>query len=76
MKEKINEIICRHSSVQASELTEELSLVTAAGISSFELVLSIVEIEEEFHIQISDHVLESFRTMGDLYSYVESHAKV
>ncbi len=75
MKETINEIICRHSSVRKSDLTEDMSLTTAAGITSFEFVSSVVDIEEAFHIQIPDRVMESFRTLGDLYRYVESQQK-
>lgn len=75
MRETINEIICRHSSVQKSELTEELSLATSAVITSFEFISSIADIEEEFQLQIPDRALEKFRTLGDLYRYVESCGK-
>lgn len=75
MKEKINEIISRHCSVEASELTEEMSLATSAGITSFEFISSVADIEDEFNIQITDRALESFRTLGDLYRYVEEQIK-
>lgn len=75
MKEITNEIICRHSSVSKSDLNDDLSLTTSVGITSFEFISSIYEIEETFHIHIPDQILGSFHTLGDLYRYIEAHSE-
>ena len=72
MREKINEILRGCISDPTTELTEELSLVTSGVINSLEFISVIAAIEETWDIEISDRALEGFRTLGDVYRYVES----
>lgn len=76
MREKINEIIRGCISDPNAELTEDLSLVTSGVINSFEFISAIAAIEETWGIEISDRALEGFRTLGDVYRYVESTVPV
>ena len=72
MREQINEIIRGCISNSDAELTEELSLTTSGVINSLEFISVVAAIEEKWDIEISDRAMEGFRTLGDVYRYVES----
>ena len=76
MREQINEIVRGCIADPNTELTEELSLTTSGVVNSLEFISVVAAIEEKWNIEISDRALEGFRTLGDLYRYVESKVPV
>ncbi len=69
--EKIREIIVEQLNVEEDKVTMETSFQDL-GVDSLDLFQLIIEIEEEFKVQIED--AESIKTVGDAVKYVENNA--
>lgn len=57
--------------VADKEITKETE-IKALGIDSLDLVESLMAMEEELGIQFTDDEMLSFKTVGDVYSVIES----
>lgn len=68
--EKIREIIMEQLNVEEDKVTLETSFQDL-GVDSLDLFQLIIEIEEEFKVQIED--AESIKTVGDAVKYVEDN---
>lgn len=69
--EKVREIIVEQLNVEEEKVTLETSFEDL-GVDSLDLFQLIIEIEEEFKVQIED--AESIKTVGDAVKYVENNA--
>ena len=67
--EKIKEIIGEHLDMDTSEITADTTFEDL-GIDSLETVEIMMELEDEFEIEIS--VSDIGKTVGSLVSYIES----
>lgn len=66
--EKIKKVIVDQLGVEESEITLETSF-EELGVDSLDLFQIIIELEEEFSIQIED--AESIKTVEDAVKYVQ-----
>jgi len=71
--EKLKEIIVDQLNVEPDLITEETDIMADLSADSLDVVEMIVELENEFNITIDDEEVASFKTVGDMVSYVESH---
>ncbi|SHI65874.1 acyl carrier protein [Clostridium amylolyticum] len=69
--EKVRGIIVEQLNVEEDKVTLETSFEDL-GVDSLDLFQLIIEIEEEFKVQIED--AESIKTVGDAVKYVENNA--
>lgn len=67
--EKVREIIGEHLDMDASSINNETSF-EELGIDSLETVEVMMELEDEFEMEIP--VAEVGKTVGSLVSYIES----
>ncbi|MBM7871925.1 acyl carrier protein [Clostridium pascui] len=67
--EKIKNIIVEQLNVEEEGLTLETSF-EELGVDSLDLFQIVIEIEEEFNVQIED--AEEIKTIGDAVKFVES----
>ena len=67
--EKIKNIIVEQLNVEEEGLTLETSF-EELGVDSLDLFQIVIEIEEEFNVQIED--AEAIKTIGDAVKFVES----
>lgn len=73
MREKIIDILSEFTMIDKEKITSESNLVTDLGLDSLCVISVIVEFEEEFNINIPDHRIKEFVTVGDIEIYVEAH---
>ena len=71
--EKIKEIVAEQLDVDTSDITLETSLTKDLEADSLDAVEVIMEIEEEYGIEIPDEEAEKFVTIGDIVAYVEDN---
>ncbi len=71
--EKVCEIIAAQLDVDTEEITMETSLTKDLEADSLDAVEIIMELEEEYNIEIPDEVAEEFKTVGDLVRCVEDY---
>ncbi|QUH20864.1 acyl carrier protein [Alkaliphilus sp. B6464] len=70
--EKVVKIIAGQLGVEdVSEITRATSLMNDLEADSLDAVEIIMEIEDEFGIEIPDDEAEKFKNIGDIVDYVE-----
>lgn len=72
--ERVQKIIVERLGVDAEEVTPEASFKDDLGADSLDVVELVMELEDEFNIEISDEDAEKVTTVGEVVKYIESHS--
>lgn len=72
---KVADIVCRQLDVPRDQITPQTSFINDLGADSLDQVELIMEIENEFDINIPDEDAEKIQTVGEAVRYVEEHQK-
>ena len=70
--EKVSKIIVDRLGVDESEVTLEASFKDDLGADSLDVVELVMELEDEFGMEISDDDAEKISTVGDAVNYIKS----
>ena len=74
--EKIREVVARRLSISdLSKIKEESSFIDDLGADSLDIVELIMQLEDEFGVDIPDDEAEKILTIGDAVNYIDSHKK-
>ena len=73
MFEKIREMIAENLNIDINTITEEASFKEDLGVDSLDLFELVMELEEEFGIEIPSEDLEQLATIGDVAKYIEEN---
>ncbi len=71
---RLRKIIAEQLSVNEEEVTTDASFIDDLNADSLDLVELIMQLEEEFGIEISDDEAENIVTVRDAIQYIEEHA--
>ncbi|ACM60258.1 acyl carrier protein [Caldicellulosiruptor bescii] len=71
--EKVKKIIADKLDIEEDKITPESSFLDDLGADSLDIVELIMELEEEFGIEIPDEDAEKIRTVADAVKYIEEH---
>jgi acyl carrier protein len=71
--ERVKKIIVERLDVDPSEVTMEASIKDDLGADSLDVVDLIMELEDEFDMEISDEEAEKISTVGDVVEYINKH---
>ncbi len=69
---KMKHIISEYVDIPEDNIDMGMSLQGDIGLDSFSLISMLVEIENEFEIEIPEYELRNFQTLGDMYAYIET----
>jgi acyl carrier protein len=69
---RVKEMIVEELSVEAEKVTLESRLSEDLGADSIDAVELIMNIDDEFNIQVSDEEAQNMKTVGDLVKYIEA----
>ena len=72
LEAKVIEIIMEQLGVTREECVPEASFIDDLGADSLDIVELIMEMEENFGIQIADDELEKIRTIQDVIDFLQS----
>lgn len=72
LEERVIEIIIEQLDVTREECVPEASFIDDLGADSLDLVELIMEMEENFGVQISDDELGKIRTIQDVIEYLKN----
>ncbi|RAK23338.1 acyl carrier protein [Anoxybacillus vitaminiphilus] len=71
--ERVTKIIVDRLGVEESQVTLEASFKDDLGADSLDVVELVMELEDEFDMEISDEEAEKIVTVGDAVNYIKSH---
>lgn len=72
--ERVKRIIVERLGVDESEVTPEASFKDDLGADSLDVVELVMELEDEFDLEISDEDAEKITTVGEVVQYIESRS--
>jgi acyl carrier protein len=70
--DRVKKIIVERLGVDESEVTEGASFKDDLGADSLDVVELVMELEDEFDMEISDEEAERITTVGEAVSYIQS----
>ncbi|MFS0782338.1 acyl carrier protein [Bacillus sp. 1P06AnD] len=71
--ERITKIVVDRLEVEESEVKLEASFKEDLGADSLDVVELVMELEDEFGMEISDEDAEKIATVGDAVNYIKSN---
>lgn len=71
---KVKSIIVEELGVDADAVTPEASFVDDLGADSLDIVELIMELEEQFDLQIPDEEAEKIQTVQDAVNYIQENS--
>ncbi|TDL98713.1 acyl carrier protein [Macrococcus brunensis] len=73
--DKVKDIIVDRLGVDADKVTPEASFKDDLGADSLDIAELVMELEDEFGMEIPDEEAEKINTVGDAVNYIESLEK-
>jgi len=70
--ERVTKIVVDRLGVEESEVTLEASFKDDLGADSLDVVELVMELEDEFDMEISDDDAEKIATVGDAVNYISN----
>lgn len=71
--ERVTKIIVDRLGVEETEVVPAASFKEDLGADSLDVVELVMQLEDEFEMEISDEDAEKISTVGDAVTYIESH---
>ena len=75
IEQKVKAIIAENLGVNADEIKITSSFIDDLGADSLDIVELVMQMEEEFEVEIPDEEAENIKTVGDAINYINSHKK-
>lgn len=75
VEQRVIEIVCEHLAVSKETVTRNTAFIEDIGADSLDIVELVMELEEEFDIQIPDDQAEKIKTVGEAVDYIEKAIK-
>ena len=72
VQERVIDIVAEQLGVDKEKVTPETSFVNDLGADSLDTVELVMELEEEFDINIPDDAAEKIQTVGQAVEYIEN----
>ena len=71
VEQRVIEIVCEHLAVNKETVTRNTAFIEDIGADSLDIVELVMELEEEFDINIPDDAAEKIQTVGQAISFIE-----
>ena len=71
--DKVFEIVAERMGVKKEDISKETSFINDLGADSLDQVELIMELEDQFDLNIPDEEAEKIETIGDAIKHIEEH---
>ena len=75
IRQRVIDIVCEHLAVNKDQVSDNTSFIEDIGADSLDIVELVMELEEEFDIQIPDDQAEKIKTVGEAVEYIKAAVK-
>jgi acyl carrier protein len=75
IEQKVKGIIAENLGVSEDEIKPTSSFIDDLGADSLDIVELVMQMEEEFEVEIPDEEAENIKTVQDAVSYITTHKK-
>lgn len=76
VKERVINIVKKHFGNPAKEITENTDFVNDLGADSLASVEFLLELEDEFDVEVPEDQAEKIKTVGAAISYIEEQLQI
>lgn len=66
LEKRLGSIVANHSADPKAKWSESADLKDHLGFDSLDVIACLIDIEEEFGVEISDDEIKTVKTVGDL----------
>jgi len=73
VRDKVLEIVAERMAQKKEDLTEQTTFIADLGADSLDQVELIMELEDQFDLNIPDEEAEKIESIGDAIKYIEEH---
>ena len=74
IEDRVKKIIVEQLGVKEEDVTPNASFVDDLGADSLDTVELVMELEEEFDVNIPDDAAEKIQTVGQAVEFIDQHA--
>lgn len=71
MYEKVCEVLAEFTKVEMQKIMPEMEIMWDLGMSSCDILDSVIRFEEVFGIAVANSMISTFLTVGDVVEYIE-----
>ncbi len=75
IEQKVKAIIAENLGVNADEIKSTSSFIDDLGADSLDIVELVMQMEEEFEVEIPDEEAENIKTVQDAVNFITTHKK-
>ena len=75
IEQRVRKIVAEQLGVNEADVKNESSFVNDLGADSLDTVELVMELEEEFDINIPDDAAEKIQTVGQAVAFIEQNSK-
>lgn len=73
MLDRLRKIIVQYVRIAPDQIREQMNLRADLGLTSLAVMNLIVEIEDEFDVEIDEREILKFQTLGDVMDYLKAN---
>ena len=73
--ETISAMIANQLKVDLKKVTRDARLVEDLGADSANVMVLIMDIEDQYNLQVEDSAITTLKTVGDVVDYIEKRSK-
>lgn len=70
--ETVSQLIANQLKVDAAKVTREARLVEDLGADSANVMVLIMDLEDQFNMQVEDSAITTLKTVGDVVDYIQA----
>lgn len=70
IQQRVILIVAEQSGIEAGQIKIESNLVSDLGMDSLDIIETVMAVEDEFAIEITDEETERMATVGDIATYL------
>lgn len=71
--ETVSTLIAKQLKVAPEKVTRDARLVEDLGADSANVMVLIMDLEDQFNLQVEDSAITTLKTVGDVADYIQAH---